>query len=158
GLGFAHNDPPGNTGSRPIPRYSSLRILGQLFAGFFVLEGDDGLILVDQHAAHERVTFERLRAELRAGGVQVQPMLTPVPFELNPGRAAQTLAALPELRAMGFEVEPFGPASLLLKGGPAVFGPGDSQRLLADMLDSMGENGFQLHGEGAMEEWLKTLA
>ena len=88
----------------------------------------------------------------------MQSMLTPVLFELNPGRAAQTMAALPELRAMGFEVEPFGATALLLKGAPAVFAPGDSQKLLADMLDSMGENGFRLHGEGAMEEWLKTLA
>ena len=162
-LGFARaDDDPrgGNTASavRPVPRYSSLRVVGQLFAGFIALEGDDGLVLVDQHAAHERVTFERLRAELRAGGICVQPMLAPVPFELNPGRAAQTMAALPELRAMGFEVEPFGAAALLLKGAPAVFAPGDSRRLLSDMLDSMGENGFRLQGEGAMEEWLKTLA
>lgn len=163
GLSFARpNDDPrdGNvaSASRPVPRYSSLRVVGQLFAGFIALEGDDGLILVDQHAAHERVTFERLRAELRAGGIRVQPMLAPVPFELNPGRAAQIMAALPELRAMGFEVEPFGAAALLLKGAPAVFAPGDSRRLLSDMLDSMGENGFRLQGEGAMEAWLKTLA
>jgi DNA mismatch repair protein MutL len=163
GLGFARADDgprdghPASAG-RPVPHYSSLRLIGQLFAGFIALEGDDGFILVDQHAAHERVTFERLRAELRAGGIRIQPMLAPVPFELNPGRAAQTMAALPELRAMGFEVEPFGAAALLLKGAPAVFVPGDSLRLFSDMLDSMGENGFRLHGEGAMEEWLKTLA
>jgi DNA mismatch repair protein MutL len=141
-----------------VPHYSSLRVVGQLFAGFIALEGDDGLILVDQHAAHERVTFERLRAELRAGGIRVQPMLAPVPFALNPGRAAQTMAALPELRAMGFEVEPFGAAALLLKGAPAVFAPGDSRRLFSDMIDSLGENGFRLRGAGAIEEWLKTLA
>jgi DNA mismatch repair protein MutL len=163
GLGFArvHDNPDsGNTvpAGRPVPRYSSLRVVGQLFAGFIALEGDDGLILVDQHAAHERVTFERLRAELRAGGIRVQPMLTPIPFELDPGRAAQTMAALPELRALGFEVEPFGAAALLLKGAPAAFAPGDSRKLLSDMLASMGENGFRLHGEGAMGEWLKTLA
>ncbi len=162
-LGFARPNqasPDANAaqGGRPVPRYSSLRVVGQLFAGFIALEGDDGLILVDQHAAHERVTFERLRAELRAGGIRVQPMLAPIPLELNPARAAQTMAALPELRAMGFEVEPFGPAALLLQGAPAVFTPGDSLRLLSDMLESMGENGFRLHGEGAMEEWLKTLA
>ena len=143
---------------RPVPLYSTLRVLGQLFAGFIVLEDDDGLILVDQHAAHERVTFERLRGEFRRGGIRVQPMLAPVSFELNPARAAHTMSALPELRAMGFEVEPFGAAALLLKGAPAVFAPSDSRRLLSDMLDSMGDNGFRLHGEGAMDEWLKTLA
>lgn len=143
---------------RPVPRYSSLRVVGQLFAGFIALEGDDGLILVDQHAAHERITFERLRAELRTGAVQVQPLLAPVPFELNSSRAAQTIAALPELRAMGFEVEPFGTNTVLLKGAPAVFAASDGRQLLSDMIDSMGDNGFRLHGQGALEEWLKTLA
>jgi len=151
-------DSNGTLAPRPVPQYSSLRVIGQLFAGFIALEGDDGLILVDQHAAHERVTFESLRAELRAGGIRVQPMLTPVPFELNPGRAAQAIAAIPELRAMGFDVEPFGAAALLLKGAPAVFAPGDGSKLFSDMIDTMGENGFRLRGEGAFEEWLKTLA
>ena len=89
GLAFARaneNSRDANAASagRPVPHYSSLRVVGQLFAGFIALEGDDGLILVDQHAAHERVTFERLRAELRAGGIRIQPLLTPVPFELIP--------------------------------------------------------------------------
>ena len=105
-----------------MPIYSALKILGQIFAGYIALEGEDGLLLVDQHAAHERVTFEKLRAEMRNGGVRTQAMLTPVTLELNPARAAHVEAALPELRAMGFEVEPFGPSTLLLKGTPAVFG------------------------------------
>jgi DNA mismatch repair protein MutL len=163
GLNFTprgHNSPPDNTilAGRPVPRYSRLRVVGQLFAGFIALEADDGLVLVDQHAAHERITFERLRAELRAGAIQIQPLLAPLPFELNPSRAAQTIASLPELRAMGFEVEPFGATTVLLKGAPAVFGAGDGRQLFSDMIDSMGENGFRLHGEGALEDWLKTLA
>ena len=128
---------------RQIPMYSRLRVVGQLFAGYIALEGDDGLILVDQHAAHERVTFEKLRAELRAGGIRVQAMLTPVPIELNPARAPQVHQALGEFRAMGFELEPFGPATLLLKGAPAVFGAEGGARLLAEMIDAMGEDGFR---------------
>jgi DNA mismatch repair protein MutL len=144
--------------SAAIPRYAALRVIGQIFAGFIALEGDDGLILIDQHAAHERVTFEKLRAELRAGQIRVQPMLTPVTVELNPARAGQVAAALPELRAMGFEVELFGPAALLLKGAPAVFGSEGGARLLADMIDTMGEQGFGLRGEGAFDDCLKSLA
>ena len=143
---------------RQIPMYSRLRVVGQIFAGYIALESDDGLILVDQHAAHERVTFEKLRAESRAGGIRVQAMLTPVPIELNPARAAQVLAALGEFRAMGFELEPFGPATLLLKGAPAVFGAEGGARLLADMIDAMGEDGFRAGGSTAFEELLKQLA
>ncbi len=150
--------PGGGRAFPAIPMYSQLRVIGQLFAGYIALEGEEGLLLIDQHAAHERVTFERLRGELRGGGIRTQAMLAAQPVELNPGRAAQIQAALPELRAMGFEVEPFGATTLLLKGAPAVFGPRDGAKLLADMLESMGESGFAMRGEDAFEDLLKQLA
>ena len=144
----------------PIPMYSRLRVIGQIFAGYIALETEEGLLLIDQHAAHERVTFEKLRRELRDGGIRTQAMLAPVPVELNPARAAQVHGALSELRAMGFEVEPFGPTTLLLKGAPAVFGPEGGAKLLTDMIESMGDNesGFRGGGEAAFENWLKQLA
>jgi DNA mismatch repair protein MutL len=141
-----------------IPMYSQLRVIGQIFAGYIALESDDGLLLIDQHAAHERVTFERLRAELREGGVRTQQMLAPVPIELVPARAAEIQNAIGELRAMGFDLEPFGPTTLLLKGAPAVFGPEGGAKLLADMIDSMGESGFRGGKDDAFENWLKQLA
>jgi len=153
--GLADAPPVGETAA---PMYSRLRTIGQLFAGYIALESDEGLILVDQHAAHERVTFERLRAELRGGGIKVQAMLAPQTVELNPARAAQILAALPEIRAMGFDVEPFGQAALLLKGAPAVFGVSGGARLLADMIDSMSGSGWKMNGEAAFEDLLKQLS
>ncbi|HEY6394946.1 MAG TPA: DNA mismatch repair endonuclease MutL, partial [Candidatus Binataceae bacterium] len=158
GVGF---DRQANSDTAPgpaIPIYSQLRVLGQIFAGYIALEHDDGLLLVDQHAAHERVTFERLRAELRDGGIKTQAMLTAQPIEINPARAAQVQALLPELRAVGFDVESFGAATLLLKGAPAVFGPEAGARLLSDMIASMGDDGFRLKGEAAFEDMLKQLA
>jgi DNA mismatch repair protein MutL len=162
-LGFQRPAEPAQNGvtamrEAAVPMYSRLKILGQIFAGYIALEGEEGLLLVDQHAAHERVTFEKLRAEMRNGGVRTQAMLTPGTIELNPARAAHIEAALPELRAMGFDLESFGPSTLLLKGTPAVFGAQGGAKLLSDMLDSMGENGFRAAGEGALEEWLKQLA
>ncbi|MGO9451827.1 MAG: DNA mismatch repair endonuclease MutL [Candidatus Binataceae bacterium] len=157
GLGFARPEatqmPQG-----AVPSYSQLRVIGQLFAGYIALEGDDGMLLVDQHAAHERVTFEKLRAQLRDGGIRMQALLTPVTIELHPARAAQIHSAVSELRAMGFDIEPFGPASLLLKGTPAVFGPEGGARLLSDMIDSMGEAGWRANGASAFEDHLKQLA
>lgn len=142
----------------PIPRYATLRVLGQIFTGYIALEDDEGLLLIDQHAAHERVTFERLRAELRAGGVRTQALLTPTTLELERGRAAIAMANLDELRAAGFDLEPFGAATLMLKGTPAVFGPEGGVKLLADMIDTMGEGAARARGEGAFEEVLKRLA
>ena len=144
--------------AQAIPMYSQLRVIGQIFAGYIALEAEDGMLLIDQHAAHERVTFEKLRAELREGGIRTQAMLTPVPVELNPARASQVQGAIGEIRAMGFDVEAFGPMTLLLKGAPAVFGPEGGAKLLADMIDSMGDAGFRGAGESAFENWLKQLA
>jgi len=142
----------------PIPMYSMLRVIGQIFAGYIALETEEGLLLIDQHAAHERVTFEKLRRELRDGGIRTQAMLAPVSVELNPARASQVHAAITEMRAMGFDVEPFGPTTLLLKGAPAVFGPEGGAKLLGDMIESMGDAGFRGGGEAAFENWLKQLA
>ena len=66
--------------------------------------------------------------------------------------------ALSELRAIGFDLEPFGPATLLVKGGPAVFGPEGGLKLLPDMIDSMGDGGFGRRGDNAFEDVLKQLA
>jgi len=138
--------------------YSQLRVLGQIFAGYIALESDEGMLLVDQHAAHERVTFERLRAELRDGGVRIQALLVATTIELNPARAAQIHGAIPELRAMGFDVESFGPSSLVLKGTPAVFGAEGGAKLLTDMIDSIGETPIRAGAEAAFENLLKQLA
>ena len=159
GLAYSREATPGvEHQARPIPMYSQLRVIGQLFAGYIALEGEDGLLLVDQHAAHERVTFEKLKAELSDGGIKTQAMLTPQSIELNPGRAAQIQAAIPELRAMGFDVEAFGPSTLLLNGAPSVFGVEQAGRLLSDMLDAVGETRIRGESGGAFEEMLKRLA
>jgi DNA mismatch repair protein MutL len=158
GLGFARNDDSPAVTATSVPTYSGLRVIGQLFAGYIALESEEGMLLVDQHAAHERVTFEKLRAQLRDGGIQIQAMLAPTTIELNPARAAQFQAAIPHLRAMGFEIEPFGPTALLLKGTPAVFGAEGGARLLSDMIDKMGESEWRLSGQSAFEELLKQLA
>ncbi|MHB8381820.1 MAG: DNA mismatch repair endonuclease MutL [Candidatus Binataceae bacterium] len=161
GLGFTAAADPPREGAHPeasVPMYSALRVLGQIFAGYIALESDEGLILVDQHAAHERVTFEKLRAELRNGGVRIQALLVAATIELNPARAAQIKGAIPELRAMGFDVESFGPSALVLKGTPAVFGPQGGARLLSDMIDSIGETPIRAGGEAAFENLLKQLA
>jgi DNA mismatch repair protein MutL len=161
GLGFAAAADPARTDAHPeagVPMYSQLRVLGQIFAGYIALESDEGMLLVDQHAAHERVTFERLRAELRDGGVRIQALLVAATIELNPARAAQIHGAVPELRAMGFDVESFGPSALVLKGTPAVFGAEGGAKLLSDMIDSIGETPIRAGGEAAFENLLKQLA
>jgi len=146
------------TSAAAAPRYSELRVIGQLFAGYIALEGPGGMLLIDQHAAHERVTFERLRQQARAGAVQVQSMLTPALIELSPALAARADSSLDAMRTLGFEVEMFGPASLRVSGAPAVFGADSGAKLLEDLIGAIGEHGFDLSGADAFDDCLKTLA
>ena len=96
-----------------------LRPLGQVLAGYLVAEGPDGVVLIDQHAAHERVLFNRFRARLDGGGSASQALLLPIVVELD----AAALAALTEnddaLRSLGFEVEAFGPRAARVMAAPA---------------------------------------
>ena len=96
-----------------------LRPLGQVLAGYLVAEGPDGVVLIDQHAAHERVLFNRFRARLGGGSSASQALLLPIVVELD----AAALAALTEnddaLRSLGFEVEAFGPRAARVMAAPA---------------------------------------
>ena len=94
----------------------------QLHQSWILAETAASLILVDQHAAHERIVYERLKAELRAGGVRRQALLLPEVVELDAADAARLLARLPQLAELGLVVEPFGPGAVLVRELPALLG------------------------------------
>ena len=102
---------------------------------------DGSLVLVDQHAAHERLTHEALRAQLLDGGVRSQPMLLPAVVELPAPEAARLLARAPELGRLGLEIEAFGGAAVLVRAMPAALGAPDPKPLLRDIADELAELG-----------------
>jgi DNA mismatch repair protein MutL len=128
------------TSAAPAPpglRFAALRVLGQALATYLVAEGEDGLVLVDQHAAHERVLYERLREAWRSGGVPRQSLLLPEMVELTPDRVARLAADAADLLRAGFEIEVFGDAAVVARAIPAVLSghaPGALVRELADRL------------------------
>ncbi len=99
-----------------------LRLVGQIATAYLVAEGPDGLYLVDQHAAHERVLFERMIAQLKASehgkAAPAQTLLAPVNVDLPPASARLLSEQLPILGRLGFQVEPFGPAAFLVRAVP----------------------------------------
>jgi DNA mismatch repair protein MutL len=104
--------------------------------------GDGSLILVDQHAAHERLTHEALREQMLDGGVRSQPMLLPAVVDMPPADASRLLAHSDELERLGLEIESFGPGALLVRALPAALGspePGPMLRDLADELEELDE-------------------
>jgi len=111
---------------------------GQVAATYIVAEAEDGLILVDQHAAHERLVLERMRRALADGGVARQALLLPEVVELDEPACDRLEARAPELAEMGLELERFGPKAMLVRATPALLGQGDPKGLVTDLADELG--------------------
>src|SRR5204862_3175568 len=101
--------------TEPVAFFSSLRYLGQLDRTYLVCEAAGELVLIDQHAAHERVAFQRLRDRADTDAVATQRLLFPTTLELPPGEAAVVADGGPLLGAVGFDVEPFGASAVAIK-------------------------------------------
>ncbi len=124
----------------PLVEKPLLRLIGQVAATYLVAEGPDGLYLIDQHAAHERVLFERLTRQKAQGQVPSQPLLEPVVVQLPPPQARLLEEALPVLRAWGFEVEPFGPNTFRVRAMPADLIHGSAEAALRALVEDFEED------------------
>jgi DNA mismatch repair protein MutL len=116
---------------------ADLKPLGQVSASFIVAVNGEGLWIVDQHVAHERVLFEQHLEARRAGKVESQRMLMPMILELAPRQLVIYEKIAEELSANGFEVEPMGPRSLAIQAVPAGVANGDAEKLLTEILDGI---------------------
>jgi len=133
----------------PPLRYGSLRLLGQAHATYLVAETDDGLVLIDQHAAHERVLYERLRAAWSAGGVERQALLATESVELSPDGVARIAAAADALARLGFEIDVFGAQAVAVRAIPALLAGRDPAALVRQLADRLGADGGAGEGPGA---------
>ena len=118
-------------------RLPALRPLGQVDGTFLVAEAPDGLCLVDQHAAHERVLYERVRAQLAAGEAASQPLLQAVVAPLSASQAALAAVEAETLAALGWVLEATDDAALIVRALPVLLGDGDPGAALAELLDRM---------------------
>jgi DNA mismatch repair protein MutL len=113
----------------------------QLHGTYIVAETQDGLVIVDQHAAHERLVYERMKKALGNGGVKRQALLVPEVVELEEGPAARLVARTEELAALGLFIESFGPGAVLVREVPAALGSADVKGLVRDLADELAETG-----------------
>jgi DNA mismatch repair protein MutL len=116
---------------------ADLKPLGQVSASFIVAVNAEGLWIVDQHVAHERVLFEQHLEARRAGKVEAQRMLMPLVFELSPRQIVTFQKIAEELAANGFEVEPMGPKSVAIQAVPAGVATNDAEHLLTEIIDGI---------------------
>jgi DNA mismatch repair protein MutL len=133
--------------------WPALRVLGQLGLSYIVADGGGALVLIDQHAAHERVLYERLLRRRRAGGVRAQGLVTAAAVELSPAEAALVAELRPALAAIGFDLEPFGPATIRLRAVPAIAAERDAVALFRSCLVDLGDDRGP-HAGAALEERL----
>jgi DNA mismatch repair protein MutL len=121
----------------PLAEWAQMRYLGQFQKVYLLFELGEELILVDQHAAAERVLYERLRAQISNGSTGRQALLTPLVWDVTPAQAETVRSFLPELVTMGFLLEEFGPASFALKEWPAVLPEiKQARRFLEEILEN----------------------
>ena len=119
-----------------MTRIGELRPLGQLHNSFIICAGIDGLWIIDQHVAHERILFEQVLAQQAAGRVEVQHLLMPLILQLSAEQQIEYARIADELHHSGFETEPFGNRTIAVKAAPAAIGQGDLERVILEILET----------------------
>ena len=143
---ISYSEPPSPKKALPV-----LRVLGQMQNTYVVAEGPDGMYLIDQHAAHERIVFERVRADAASQTPQIQSLLEPATVTLD-SRQGELVASHHELISrLGFLIEPFGDSTYLLRGVPGLLSSSDPGKVFVDVLDTMAEG-------GGFESWEERAA
>ncbi len=124
-----------------------LRVVGQIQQTYIIAEGPDGLYLIDQHAAHERILYEKMMAQHTTAAVASQQLLSPVLLELTPGQAAMVDSELETLLALGFQIEPFGGHSYRLLAVPEILAKENPKVAFIDLLADMADGSVPLAKE-----------
>ncbi len=130
----------------------------QLHETYVVAQTADGIVIVDQHAAHERLVYERMKRAMTNGGIARQPLLIPEVVELDPAEATRVAARAGELAELGLVVEQFGPDAILVRELPAMLGNTDIKKLIRDLADDIAETNSALSLKERLEEIAGTLA
>ena len=131
----------------PMVSLPTLRILGQLLSSYIIAEGRDGLYLIDQHAAHERILFEKIKHQRSRQEVEVQGLLEPVTFEVNPKEEEVLKSHYQKLAEFGFSIEPFGDKTYLVRAVPLLLYNKDWAGMMRQLLDSLSGG-----------DWAETIA
>ncbi len=124
-----------------------LRLVGQVASTYLIAEGPDGLYLIDQHAAHERVLFDQLMAQFNAKSIPSQALLDPVTLELTPEKSGILEQQLEALTNLGFEIEPFGPNTFVIRSIPIVVDKSDPRLAVEAVVTAFEEDETPLMAE-----------
>ena len=161
GPGFA--EAPAARMDAPTPAGAEIALpLGaaraQVHENYIIAQTETGIVIVDQHAAHERLVYERLKRQRTETGITAQALLIPEIVELSPTDAARLLEVAAELAALGLTIEPFGGAAIAVRETPAILGTVSAAALLRDVLDELTDLGHSTSVQARMEAVLSRMA
>ena len=134
------------------------RAVAQLHGVYILAENRQGLVLVDMHAAHERILYERLKLQLDAAPLASQPLLIPATFAATPEEAATAEDGADTLALLGLEITPFSPRTLAVRAVPATLAQGDAVELARSVLAELAQHGASTVVQRARNELLATMA
>lgn len=131
----------------------------QIHENYIIAQSENGMVIIDQHAAHERLVYERFKAQINERGVEKQGLLTPEIVELEESEAERLLGFAPELAKLGLEIEPFGGSAVAVQSVPALLGPrANLQGMIRDLADEITERDSAQGLEERLNEILSTMA
>ncbi len=149
---------PGFAEAPPAPDQPLGMAKAQLHGTWIVAQTAEGMAIVDMHAAHERLVYERLKAQAAAGRIPAQALLIPEIVDLPAPEAARLMALAPDLAALGLEVEGFGPGAIAVRATPAILGPVQAAPLIRDLLDELADTGTALALKARIDAVLSRMA
>jgi DNA mismatch repair protein MutL len=144
--------------AQAAPDYQLGVARAQVHETYIVAQTGDGIVIVDQHAAHERLVYERMKKALGNGGIKRQPLLIPEVVDLDPAEVTRVMARTDELAELGLVIEEFGPDAVVVREVPAMLGKLDVKGLVRDLADEIAETGNALSLKERLEEVSGTLA
>ncbi|MFL5237041.1 MAG: DNA mismatch repair endonuclease MutL [Rhizomicrobium sp.] len=147
--------PPNNPTEHAFPLGAAR---AQLHENYIVAQTDNGIVIVDQHAAHERIVYERMKKALANGGVARQPLLIPEVMSLDPAEVERLAARSEEFAEIGLVIEAFGPDAMIVRETPALLGQIDIAALLRDLADELAETGAATSLKERLDHVAATLA
>ena len=130
----------------------------QIHENYIIAQTDTGLVIVDQHAAHERLVYERLKRQMQDSGITAQALLIPEIIELSPTDAARLLDAAATLAEIGLRVEPFGGTAIAVRETPAILGTVNAAALIRDVLDELTDAGHSTNLRARIDAVLSRMA
>jgi len=131
---------------------------GQVHENYIIAQTADGMVIVDQHAAHERLVYEKLKRQMAENGVAAQALLIPDIVELSSGDCQRLLAHADALSKMGLTIEPFGGDAIAVRETPAILGEVNARKMILDILDELDDQGESMLVQAKIEAILSRVA